>query len=69
MGGHTGTDINRNRANALQILGRVLDHVTRAQIPFHVKSIKGGNAPNAIPRDCTAVVYVTKVTLRWWRVS
>ncbi|PRP83941.1 aminoacyl-histidine dipeptidase [Planoprotostelium fungivorum] len=60
MGGHTGTDINRNRANALQILGRVLDHVTRAQIPFHVKSIKGGNAPNAIPRDCTAVVYVTK---------
>jgi len=58
MGGHTGTDINRPRANALQIMGRILDSVDPSVTPFHFSEFSGGNAPNAIPRDCTAVVFV-----------
>lgn len=30
------------------------------KIPLRIISIKGGNAPNAIPRDATADVYVTR---------
>ncbi|NUM36420.1 MAG: aminoacyl-histidine dipeptidase [Candidatus Brocadiae bacterium] len=48
-GGHSGVDINCQRANAISLLARVLHHLK--EIPFMVSDIKGGAAHNAIPRD------------------
>ncbi len=52
MGGHSGTSINRHRANANKLMGRIL----YALPPFHLVSIEGGSKDNAIPRECFAVV-------------
>ncbi len=63
-GGHTGIDAASARANAIQVLARVLsaasDAVSAAGSAgaLRLASISGGNAPNAIPRDATAVVVV-----------
>lgn len=45
-GGHSGTDINLNRGNAIMIL---LDYISESCAK--VASIKGGNLANAIPRS------------------
>ena len=54
-GGHSGIDINRQRANANKILGRALDHIN-AECDIRLVSIQGGTAHNAIPRDATATI-------------
>lgn len=51
IGGHSGVEINRGRANANKILAAVLQ-----QIPLRLISIAGGSKDNAIPRACTAYV-------------
>lgn len=45
-GGHSGTDINLNRGNAILIL---LDYISKSGV--EVSTIKGGNLANAIPRS------------------
>lgn len=57
MGGHSGDDINKERANAVQILARFL---YRELGKFSLATFKGGNKRNAIARDAEAVVYVRK---------
>jgi dipeptidase D len=52
MGGHSGTSINRHRANANKLMGRILN----ALPSFCLASIDGGSKENAIPRECFAVV-------------
>ena len=54
LGGHSGTDIARGRANAIKVLGRALRE-TLETVPFHLASLDGGKSFNAIPRDATAV--------------
>ncbi|MCA8975200.1 MAG: aminoacyl-histidine dipeptidase [Planctomycetes bacterium] len=54
-GGHSGIDIQRQRGNAVRILGRALDQVL-ARCDARLVSIQGGSAHNAIPRDAEAVV-------------
>ena len=51
-GGHSGTDIHRNRANANLVLAEVL----RAFRPFRLVEISGGTASNAIPREASATI-------------
>ena len=51
IGGHSGVEINRGRANANKVLAAVLQ-----QIPLRLISIAGGSKDNAIPRACTAYV-------------
>jgi len=60
FGGHTGINIADQRANALLCMARVLDAFIRAAPSTSLCYIKGGNAPNAIPRDAVAVVSVKK---------
>ena len=48
MGGHSGTCIDRHRANSVKLMGRIL----QALPPFHLVSIDGGSKENAIPREC-----------------
>ncbi len=57
VGGHSGDDINKERANAVQILVRFLySHLGKYQLVH----LNGGNKRNAIAREAQAVVYVNK---------
>ena len=53
LGGHSGMDIGRGRANAIKVLGRALRE-TLAVAPFRLVSLEGGRSWNAIPRDASA---------------
>ncbi len=52
LGGHSGVEINKGRANAVKLLGEILSRLPNIKIA----EITGGNADNAIPRDASAVV-------------
>lgn len=57
LGGHSGLEINQNRANANKMMARIV----RAAISddaARLASWHGGNMRNAIPRECTAVVTI-----------
>ncbi|MDD4773520.1 MAG: beta-Ala-His dipeptidase [Eubacteriales bacterium] len=56
-GGHSGTDIDKNRANAIKIMSRILLNLYDFE-PFNLLSITGGNKSNAIPRECEAYLSV-----------
>ena len=62
MGGHSGGDINRGRANALKLLCHILWKLSKNYL-IHINSINGGGAANAIPREANAVVYVKEEQL------
>jgi dipeptidase D len=55
QGGHSGEDINKQRANANKLITRVLDSLQR-EVPIRLAALKGGSARNAIPRDAEAVL-------------
>jgi dipeptidase D len=57
LGGHSGTDIGRGRANAIKVLGRVLRQALTVA-PYRLVSLNGGKSWNAIPRDATAICSV-----------
>ena len=50
LGGHSGVEIDRGRANAIKLLATTVCDMENVRIA----SICGGNADNAIPRECTA---------------
>lgn len=54
-GGHSGMNINAGRANAIQLLTRVLKSIDSE---FELVAFEGGTAHNAIPRDARAVILV-----------
>ncbi len=54
-GGHSGVEIDRNRANVVKMLGELLSSA-REKVDFSLASIHGGNADNAIPSECSAIV-------------
>ena len=56
QGGHSGDDINKERANALRELVRFL--YTEMQYDYQLISLEGGNKPNAICRHAEAVIAV-----------
>ena len=61
MGGHSGDDINKGRANAVQILGRFLYGIN--DLDWQLVSIDGGNKRNAIAREAKAVIAAEPETL------
>ena len=56
QGGHSGDDINKERANAIRELVRFL--FTELQYDFQLLTIEGGNKPNAICREAEAIIAV-----------
>jgi len=54
-GGHSGIDIDKQRANAIQLLTRTIREL-QSRFDLHLCSIDGGKASNAIPRDAQAVI-------------
>ncbi|MBE6535575.1 MAG: aminoacyl-histidine dipeptidase [Ruminococcaceae bacterium] len=55
FGGHSGEDINKGRANANILMGRVLYSLSRSS-ELDLIEIHGGTKDNAIPRECVALV-------------
>lgn len=59
-GGHSGTDIHKNRASANKLLARLLDEMIEA-IPFRIVDIRGGTAHNAIAREAQATILINEI--------
>ena len=57
MGGHSGDDINKGRANANQIIVWFLARIW-PQTEIQLSSIQGGNLRNAIAREAEAVITI-----------
>lgn len=53
-GGHSGDDINKDRANANKLLNRILMKIAK-QSDLKLAAIDGGNLHNAIPREAHAI--------------
>lgn len=55
LGGHSGVEIDKGRANACTLLGRILYHLKKS-ISFQLVTVGGGLKDNAIPRESHAVL-------------
>jgi dipeptidase D len=62
LGGHSGTDINKRRGNAVKILGEILWKLN-SKYSINVISLEGGNKSNAIPREAHAIFYISKIQI------
>jgi dipeptidase D len=59
LGGHSGMDIHLGRGNANKMMNRLLIHLV-SLMDLRLISLDGGSLRNAIPRESTAVVAVSK---------
>lgn len=57
QGGHSGTDIHKNRGNAIKILNHFLWE-SRNRFGARLSVFEGGNLRNAIPREAYAVIVI-----------
>jgi dipeptidase D len=54
-GGHSGMEINKERGNAIKLMGRFLMDL-KSVMDFKINSINGGAKNNAIPREADAII-------------
>lgn len=59
LGGHSGIDIDKNRASAVMLLGRLLQGIDE-KIDVDIASVNGGEKINAIPRMADAIIMINK---------
>ncbi len=59
IGGHSGDDINKGRVNTIQQMVRFL--YSESEYGLQLILVKGGNKPNAIARECEAIIAVPDV--------
>jgi dipeptidase D len=57
QGGHSGTDIHKNRGNSIKILNQFLWEI-RNRFGARLSAFEGGNLKNAIPREAYAVIVI-----------
>ena len=57
LGGHSGCDIHKQRANSNVTMGRILNLI---DVDFDLVEVNGGSKNNAIPRECEAKIVVDK---------
>ena len=57
LGGHSGSEIDKGRANADYELAEVLQTL-KSQMEYRLLDFSGGNKDNAIPREAMASIYV-----------
>lgn len=55
QGGHSGVEIQKNRANANKVMGEYLSRVQKL-MPLCLTGLSGGSKDNAIPRSCEATL-------------
>ena len=56
-GGHSGVEIDKGRANANQVLGRILFAI-KEKMKFGLMEVNGGLKDNAIPREAAAKLMI-----------
>lgn len=59
VGGHSGIEINKERANANKLLARLLNHLL-SKVAFSLFSIDGGSKHNAIANNAKAIIGIRK---------
>lgn len=69
MGGHSGDDINKGRANANKVLVGFLQRLL-TRTTFQLAAIQGGNLRNAIAREaeatiCVPMAYKEQLRIEW----
>ena len=57
QGGHSGTDIHKNRGNSIKMLNQFLWEI-RNRFRARLSVFEGGNLRNAIPRESYAIVVI-----------
>ena len=57
LGGHSGADIIKQRANSNVTMGRILNLL---DVDYDLVEINGGSKNNAIPRECEAKIAIDK---------
>ena len=57
LGGHSGMEIDKNRANADRVLGRILSHL-RDEFTLRLVNVSGGTKDNVIPREAEATIVI-----------
>jgi len=62
-GGHSGVDIDKNRANAIKILSKILWELNNNYF-FCISLIQGGKLGNAIPREARALLYFEEKNIK-----
>ena len=59
LGGHSGMEIDKNRGNAIKLLGRLLDGIDR-NMDIEAGHISGGEKMNAIPKMADVIIVTDK---------
>jgi dipeptidase D len=62
MGGHSGVEIDKGRANSNVLLGRALYEISGCTA-FNLKSVSGGLKDNAIPRMSEAILVTDRTSI------
>jgi dipeptidase D len=57
LGGHSGTDIQKDRGNSVKILNEILWEA-RNRFDMRLAAFEGGNLRNAIPREAYAIIVI-----------
>jgi len=60
-GGHSGLDAHQGRANAIKMLGQLLNEIN---VTYQIAQISGGSLRNAIPREAEVVVMLNPKDIR-----
>ena len=60
LGGHSGMDIIKQRANSNILMGRLLNLL---YVDYDLAKIQGGSKNNAIPRECESIIVIDKADL------
>ena len=64
-GGHSGAEIDKNRANSNKLIGQAL-FTLEQDIPFCLTALEGGTKDNAIPRLSKAVFVAERLMLKYY---
>lgn len=59
LGGHSGIEIDRNRANAIKLLGRLLEKLEK-EVEIDISQVSGGEKMNAIAKMAEVTLLVKK---------
>lgn len=59
QGGHSGSEIDKERANAIVEMGRILKYM-EDRLEMGICSLNGGLKDNAIPRECISEILITE---------
>lgn len=63
LGGHSGLEIHKDRANSSKVIGRLLNILIENNINYNLVSVDGGNKINAITRSTIAKIVIDEKDL------